>query len=69
MPGMCRGQTRQFQHDCNVSLSNTSVSAWLQCVAVEHLSFSMTVMYRLQIVRLVSELEEEEEEEEEEEDS
>ena len=41
-----RGQTRQFQHDRNVSSSTISVSAWLSYVAVKHGSFSMAVMCR-----------------------
>jgi hypothetical protein len=38
---MCHGQNRQFQHGWNVSWSKSSISAWLECVLVKIVSFSM----------------------------
>jgi hypothetical protein len=42
MSGMCQVPNRLFQHGQNASWSKLFVSAWLQCVKVKIVSFSMS---------------------------
>jgi hypothetical protein len=44
LSGLCQRQNRPFQHGWHVSCSKWPVSAWLECVLVKMISFSMAGM-------------------------
>jgi flagellar biosynthesis/type III secretory pathway M-ring protein FliF/YscJ len=71
MTGMCHGPNGQIQHVWNGSWSKLLVLAWLECVMVKIISFSIARICHSKNSEMYEEedeLEEEEEEEEEEED-
>ena len=46
MAGLCRGQNRHSMIGLNVSWSESSLSAWLECVVVQIITLSMAGMCR-----------------------
>jgi hypothetical protein len=53
MSGMCHGPNRPFQHGWNVPWSKSSISAWLECVMVKIVSFSMSGRLENVMVKIV----------------